>query len=85
MPTINNISDPFFEITTSGVLKNSGNVIATQTWVGNNYNNYDDSDVDSHLSGGTGINYSTGTISIDSTVATQTWVGNNYNNYSDSD
>lgn len=42
---------------------------------------YTDSNVDSHLSGGTGIDYSSGVISIDSTVATQIWVSNNFNNY----
>ena len=30
---INNIVDPHFEITTSGVLKNNGNNIATESWV----------------------------------------------------
>jgi hypothetical protein len=40
----------------------------------------DDSDVDSHLSGGIGISYSSGIISIDSTVATQTWVSTNFDN-----
>ena len=35
-------------------------------WASNNY--YSDADVDNHLSGGDGISYSAGTITIDSTV-----------------
>lgn len=37
---------------------------------------YTDSDVDAHLTGGTGIDYSTGTISIDSTVVQNSDIGN---------